>query len=100
MVTISGYGSDGALGLSMVGESVVLAYRIEKFANNSTGPIIVCPITQRLAKDEFKFKDLGEHTAKGFDDRPRTLFSIGAKNEPLIHATRQLIRRDRVASVV
>ena len=43
MVTISGYGSEGALGLSMVGESVVLAYRIEKFANRSTGPIIVCP---------------------------------------------------------
>jgi len=67
LVTISGYGSDGALGLSMVGESVVLAYRIEKFATNTTGPIIVCPITQRLAMDEFKFKDLGEHTAKGFD---------------------------------
>ena len=30
LVTISGYGSDGAMGLSMVGESVVLAFRIEK----------------------------------------------------------------------
>lgn len=75
LVTISGYGSDGALGLSMVGEAVVLAYRIEKFATNKTGPIIVCPITQRLAKDEFKFKDLGEHTAKGFDDTHH-LFSL------------------------
>jgi class 3 adenylate cyclase len=75
LVTISGYGSDGALGLSMVGESVVLAYRIEKFANNKTGPIIVCPITQRLAKDEFKFKDLGERTAKGFDTAHH-LFSL------------------------
>lgn len=75
LVTISGYGSDGALGLSMVGESVVLAYRIEKFATNKTGPIIVCPITQRLAKDEFKFKDLGEHMAKGFDTTHH-LFSL------------------------
>jgi class 3 adenylate cyclase len=75
LVTISGYGSDGALGLSMVGESVVLAYRIEKFANKSTGPIIVCPLTQRLAKDEFKFKDLGERTAKGFDTAHH-LFSL------------------------
>lgn len=75
LVTISGYGSDGALGLSMVGESVVLAYRIEKFANNKTGPIIVCPITHRMAKDEFKFKDLGEHTAKGFDTTHH-LFSL------------------------
>ena len=75
LVTISGYGSDGALGLSMVGESVVLAYRIEKFANKKTGPIIVCPVTQRLARDEFKFKDLGEHTAKGFDTAHH-LFSL------------------------
>jgi class 3 adenylate cyclase len=74
-VNISGYGSDGALGLSMVGESVVLAYRIEKFADHSTGPIIVCPITRQLAKQEFKFKDLGEHTAKGFDG-PRRLYSL------------------------
>jgi class 3 adenylate cyclase len=75
LVTISGYGSDGALGLSMVGESVVLAYRIEKFADKSTGPIIVCPLTHRLAREEFKFKDLGEHTAKGFDT-PHHLFSL------------------------
>lgn len=66
-VTISGHGSDGALGLSMVGESVVLAYRIEKFASKSTGPIIVCPITRHLAKDEFEFKHLGKHKAAGFD---------------------------------
>jgi len=75
LVTISGYGSDGALGLSMVGESVVLAYRIEKFANKSTGPIIVCPITKRLAQDHFKFKDLGEHTPAGFETTHH-LFSL------------------------
>ena len=75
LVTISGHGSDGALGLSMVGESVVLAYRIEKFATKSTGPIIVCPITRNLAKDEFKFKDLGNHKAKGFDTEHH-LFSL------------------------
>jgi class 3 adenylate cyclase len=67
LVTISGYGSEGALGLSMVGESVVMAYRIEKFANAKTGPIIVCPITRKLAEHEFEFKDLGRHAAKGFE---------------------------------
>ena len=67
LVTISGYGSDGAMGLSMVGESVVLAFRIEKFANEKTGPIIVCPDTMNLAKDGFKFKSIGKHQAKGFD---------------------------------
>lgn len=67
-VTISGYGSDGAMSLSMVGESVVLAFRIEKFASRSTGPIIVCPITRTMAAEEFTFKDLGKHRAKGFED--------------------------------
>jgi class 3 adenylate cyclase len=68
LVTISGYGSDGAMGLSMVGESVVLAFRIEKFANEKTGPIIVCPDTMNLAKDGFKFKSIGKHQAKGFEE--------------------------------
>ena len=68
LVTISGYGSDGALSLSMVGEPVVLAFRIEKFANQSTGPIIVCPNTRKIADKGFKFKDLGKHQAKGFDE--------------------------------
>ncbi len=75
MVTISGYGSDGALGLSMVGESVVLAYRIEKFADTKTGPIIACPITHEMAKQEFVFKDLGLRDAKGFDE-PQQLYSL------------------------
>jgi len=68
LVTISGYGSDGAMGLSMVGESVVLAFRIEKFANEKTGPIIVCPDTMNLAQEGFKFKSIGKHRAKGFDE--------------------------------
>ena len=68
LVTISGYGSDGAMGLSMVGESVVLAFRIEKFANEKTGSIIVCPDTMNLAQDGFEFKSIGKHRAKGFDE--------------------------------
>ena len=68
MVTVSGYGNEGALGLSMVGEPVVLAYRIEKVADVSTGPIIVCPSTRALADGDFEFKDLGQHDVKGFDE--------------------------------
>lgn len=68
LVTISGYGNEGALSLSMVGESVVLAFRIEKYANKKTGPIIVCPITRKIVGDAFKFKDLGAHQPKGFDN--------------------------------
>jgi adenylate cyclase len=71
LVMISGYGSEGALGLSMVGETVVLAFRIEKFADDSTGPIIACPITQKMASGSFEFKDLGSRKAKGFDNAHR-----------------------------
>jgi len=75
LVTISGYGSEGALGLSMVGETVVLAFRIEKFADASTGPIIVCPITREMASPSFEFKALGMRSAKGFD-APQKLYSL------------------------
>jgi class 3 adenylate cyclase len=75
LVVISGYGSDGALGLSMVGETVVLAFRIEKYADESTGPIIACPITQKMASDSFEFKALGSRKAKGFENNHR-LFSL------------------------
>ena len=74
-VMISGHGSDGALGLSMVGETVVLAFRIEKFANDSTGPIIACPITRQMASKTFKFKSLGSRKAKGFSSAHK-LFSL------------------------
>jgi class 3 adenylate cyclase len=75
LVMISGYGSEGALGLSMVGETVVLAFRIEKFADDSTGPIIACPITRKMASGSFEFKDLGSRKAKGFDNAHK-LYSL------------------------
>jgi class 3 adenylate cyclase len=78
-VTISGYGSDGALSLSMVGESVVLAFRIEKLANKKTGPIIVCPITRKIADEAFKFKSLGKHRPKGFDEEQNLYALVKAK---------------------
>jgi adenylate cyclase len=75
LVTISGYGDEGAMGLSMVGESVVMAFRIEKLATNKTGPIIACPITRQIADKGFKFKDLGKHPLKGFDE-DQSLFAL------------------------
>ncbi|MGD9252823.1 MAG: adenylate/guanylate cyclase domain-containing protein [Holophagae bacterium] len=75
LVTISGYGTDGAMGLSMVGESVVLAYRIEKLAGPETAPIVTCSITKQMAQNEFRFRDLGVHTPKGFDE-PLHLFGL------------------------
>jgi adenylate cyclase len=79
LVTISGYGNDGALSLSMVGETVVLAFRIEKLANKKTGPIIACPITRKIADGAFKFKDLGRHQPKGFDTEQNLFALVKAK---------------------
>jgi adenylate cyclase len=79
LVTISGYGSEGALSLSMVGESVVLAFRIEKLANKKTGPIIVCPITRKIVDGAFKFKDLGKHQPDGFDTEQNLYALVKAK---------------------
>ena len=75
LVAISGYGGENILGLSMVGESVVLAFRLEKLADDSTGPIITCPDTRMMASDSFEFKDLGTRMAKGFDT-PQEVYAL------------------------
>lgn len=75
LVAISGYGGENILGLSMVGESVVLAFRLEKLADESTGPIITCPDTRLMASDAFEFRDLGSRKAKGFDT-PQNIFAL------------------------
>ncbi len=79
-VTISGYGGENALGLSMVGESVVLAFRIEKFADDDTGPIITCPATRMMAFESFDFRDLGQRQAKGFD-APHRLYALAGERD-------------------
>ena len=39
---IDSFGGERRKGLSMVGEPVVLAFRIEKFVSDKTGPILAC----------------------------------------------------------
>lgn len=75
LVSISGYGGDNILGLSMVGESVVLAFRLEKIAGDETGPIVTCPDTQIMASNAFEFADLGLRMAKGFE-QPQQVFAL------------------------
>ena len=60
-------GTHQRAGLSMIGEAVVLAFRLEKFAGDETGPIVACAMTKNMAGDAFRFRDLGEMHAKGFD---------------------------------
>jgi class 3 adenylate cyclase len=78
-VAIEGLGGNHPAGLSMIGEPVVLAFRIEKFANDETGPIVTCPATMEKASRGFKFKDLGEMKAKGFDKADRVYALVRAK---------------------
>ena len=77
LVSISGYGGDNVLGLSMVGESVVLAFRLEKIADDDTGPIIACPDTRLMAARELEFRDLGPKMARGFDEPQRVFALVG-----------------------
>jgi class 3 adenylate cyclase len=75
LVLIDSIGRRGPTGLSMMGEPVVRAFRIEKFATPETGRILVCGATRELAGEAFAFRDLGERTAKGFD-RPDRIFAL------------------------
>jgi class 3 adenylate cyclase len=66
-VAMQGHGGEHAVGLAMVGEPVVLAFRIEKLAGPGTGSIIICPRTHQMAATEFTFRDLGNRQVKGLD---------------------------------
>jgi class 3 adenylate cyclase len=62
-------------GLSMIGEAVVRAFRLEKFATAATGPILACETTCQMAAAQFAFDSLGEMQAKGFD-RPDRVYAL------------------------
>jgi len=80
LVAISGYGGENILGLSMVGESVVLAFRLEKLADESTGPIVTCPDTRLMASESFDFNDLGSRRTEGFERSQRVYALTGEKH--------------------
>jgi class 3 adenylate cyclase len=74
-VMISAFGGSQIAGLSMIGEPVVLAFRLEKFASAELGRILACPVTRQKAGSQFAFRDLGEMMAKGFD-KPDRVFAL------------------------
>ncbi|MHC4781261.1 MAG: FHA domain-containing protein [Planctomycetota bacterium] len=81
LVVIKNLGGDRPTGISMIGEPVVLAFRIEKLADDSTGPIVACPITKEAAMDSFDFRDLGEVQAKGFDKDTQIFALLGPRKD-------------------
>ena len=74
-VMIDTFGGKNPTGLSMVGKPVVLAFRLEKFADERTGRVLACASTRASASKEFRFKDLGKRQAKGFD-RPDHVYAL------------------------
>jgi class 3 adenylate cyclase len=75
LVMILGFGGAQPAGLSMIGEPIVAAFRLEKFANATTGRILACPETSRMAAPMFEFRDLGRMQAKGLD-KPDHVFAL------------------------
>jgi class 3 adenylate cyclase len=75
LVLLDSFGAAGPGGLSMIGEPVVRAFRLEKYADASTGRLLACRATREAAGDRFTWRDLGERQAKGFD-RPERVFAL------------------------
>jgi len=80
-VIIASMGGEHPLGLSMVGEPVVRAFRLEKFADDDTGPIVACRATREQAGTGFSFRDLGERLAPGFE-APEPVYALLGPSEP------------------
>ena len=76
-------GTNQRSGLSMIGEAVVLAFRIEKFATPETGPIVTCACTYAMANSAFVFRDLGKMQAKGFDAPDRVYALVEPRQDPV-----------------
>ncbi len=77
---IDSFGGTKRAGLSLVGEPIVLAHRLEKLATDDTGSILVCPTTKALARGTWDFRDLGEMSAKGFD-RLQHVYALQPRSE-------------------
>jgi class 3 adenylate cyclase len=74
-VIIHSFGGDRPTGLSVIGEPVVLAFRLEKLVSDETGPIVACPATRNEAGGAFVFDSLGPKQAKGFET-PVEVFAL------------------------
>jgi class 3 adenylate cyclase len=79
-VSIQVFGEDRPEELSMVGEPIVLAYRIEKRADPATGPLLVCGKTRDEAGLRFEFEEIGPMDITGFN-HPVPLFRLLRERE-------------------
>lgn len=80
LVLIDSFGGGQPAALSMMGEPVVRAFRIEKLASPETGGIVACRATRDMAHGGYAFRDLGEMSAKGFEGTDRVFALLGARS--------------------
>jgi class 3 adenylate cyclase len=74
-VMIDSLGGARPVGLSMIGEPVVRAFRLEKIADDETGDIVVCSATHSMAQEMFHFRALGAKNLEGFA-HPEEVFAL------------------------
>jgi class 3 adenylate cyclase len=79
LVLIDSFGGAQPNALSMMGEPVVRAFRIEKHATAETGRIVTCSATREVADGSFAFRDLGEQSAKGFEGTDHVFALLGKR---------------------
>ena len=78
-VTLASMGGRRPTGLSMVGDVVNLAFRLEKLADNLEPAIIACRTTHELAMERFDFLDLGDVEVKGRAGSERIYSLVGSR---------------------
>ena len=66
---------DQPTGLAVVGDPVNYAFRLEKLADEETGPILVDDTTKWLAQSQFAFKELGEVEIEGREE-PEIVYAL------------------------
>ena len=74
-VVVETVGGTSPTGLSMIGEPVVLAFRLEKLASDENGHIIVAESTRERVGDDLRFIDRGEAQVAGFET-PQRFFAL------------------------
>jgi len=94
-VSVHVIGADRPEELSLVGEPVVLAYRLEKAADDNIGSLLTCARTRAEADGRFEFGDVGKLTLDGFDQPVPAFRLLGELHGPAGPNATQAIRAIR-----
>lgn len=95
-VSVHVIGADRPEELSLVGEPVVLAYRLEKAADDRVGSLLTCARTRAAAARYFEFDDAGDLTLAGFNEPVHAYRLLGERHGPAGPTTTQTTRAVRL----